>query len=37
MAGILARVGRIDRRIREPPCARRFERTDARNTTVWVS
>ena len=34
MAGILARVGRIDRRIGEPPCARRCRRTDARNLAV---
>jgi hypothetical protein len=29
-----ARFGRIDRRIREPPRARRCRRTDAHNATV---
>src|SRR6516165_6699994 len=31
-AGSVARVGRIDRRIGEPPCARRCRRTEARKT-----
>jgi hypothetical protein len=29
-----ARVGRIDRRIGKPPCARLCRRTDARNATL---
>ena len=34
---VVARVGRIDRSIGEPPCARRCRRTDARNATVGFS
>ena len=32
--GRLARFGRIDRSIGEPPCARRCPRTDARNAAL---
>jgi hypothetical protein len=35
--GRSARVGLIDRSIEQPPCARRCERTDARNNALEMS
>ena len=35
--GRIARVGRIDRSIGEPPCARRCRRTEARKVTHFSS